>query len=353
MRHCDRCGEANHDAARYCGTCGQSMSPVDVSEPVVDDGIDPEDETGPGSGPGAAGLKTSEYVSAPTYGETAAVSAPAVPATPPTAPPSDVVASTAVVPPPGGPPPQQPPVTNGGSGLTAGAGGRSSSTGVMIAALAVAAVVIVGGVFILLSRGSGGTEVARTGEDPSVPPGTAAETLPAEPPVTATPGASAPADPVATMPLPPPTEPTPEPVSTAAPVSTVPPVAASTLPPEPAPTAPPAPTRGPGDLGLTQPILDEACDGRYITFVGSAVGERPYGVVVDELLDLYPGTNYVWTRACPSLRQEFSNGAEIYGVVFGPYATQQEACDARAFGPVDAYVRRISTFDPQDHTITC
>jgi len=39
--------------------------------------------------------------------------------------------------------------------------------------------------------------------------------------------------------------------------------------------------------------------------------------------------------------------------VFGPYSTQQEACDARDLGPADAYVRRISTTDAQDHTIRC
>ena len=123
--------------------------------------------------------------------------------------------------------------------------------------------------------------------------------------------------------------------------------------PSPAPTAVPGPTRGPGDLGLDQPILDEACDGRYITFVGSAVGAEPYADEVASLLVQYPGSNYIWTKACPSLRQEFRDGNDIYGVVFGPYVTQQEACDAVSFGPPDAYVRRISTTDPQDHTVDC
>ena len=122
---------------------------------------------------------------------------------------------------------------------------------------------------------------------------------------------------------------------------------------EPQPTLPPEPSRAAGDLGLQQPILDEACDGRYITFVGSAVGALPYAEEVDSLLARYPGSNYIWTRACPSLRQEFRDGNDIYGVVFGPYLTQQEACDAVAFGPSDAYVRRISTTDPEDHTVDC
>ena len=125
----------------------------------------------------------------------------------------------------------------------------------------------------------------------------------------------------------------------------------STPPPSPPPT--PGSTRAVGDLGLDQPILDEACDGRYITFVGSAVGAEPYDAEVSSLLAQYPGSNYIWTRACPSLRQEFRDGNEIYGVVFGPYVTQREACDAVSFGPPDAYVRRISTTDPQDHTVDC
>ena len=220
----------------------------------------------------------------------------------------------------------------------------------MIAALAVAAVVIIGGVIVLLAAGSGDT--GRTG-DSTAPVNTSVEPVSSDPSVTA-----APAELPVTAAPPPATElPT-------APAPTVPPTPPATAAPAPAPTASPAPgstippplptaSRGPGDLGLTQPILDELCDGRYITFVGSAVGDRPYTAVVSELLDVYPGTNYIWTKSCPSLRQEFLDGEEIYGVVFGPYVTQAEACNARAFGPADAYVRRISTFDPQDHTIRC
>jgi len=71
------------------------------------------------------------------------------------------------------------------------------------------------------------------------------------------------------------------------------------------------------------------------------------------LLAEYPDSRYIWTEACPSLRQEFRDGNDIYGVVFGPYATQGEACDAMALGPPDAYVRRISTTDSEDHTVEC
>ncbi len=422
MRRCERCGEHNHDDARYCGTCGVALPEASGIESLVAGGTGPEwdraptrgpdADTVPGEGPGGAVPGTSEYVGAPSFGETGPVTGP--PAAP------IVTGPTTVAPPPPSPrhasdtgwsaasatsghptdalaPTGRPP---GGPGIAPtapygpGAVGTPTSTpapftrstrsaSVMIAALAVAAVVIVGGVFILLSSGSGGDETARTADEAATSTTVAAPPTPTGPPPVAVPAETVPpvvvpdssvpptvvpgsaldtvvADPalpdpaLTTVPpdgvVPPPTEaPIPAPTSPPVPAPTSPP--APTTPP--APTSPPAPTRGPGDLGLTQPILDETCDGRYITFVGSAVGEQPYGPVVEELLRSYPGTNYIWTKACPSLRQEFSTGADIYGVVFGPYATQQEACNAIAFGPVDAYVRRISTFDPPDHTIEC
>ena len=346
MTQCNRCGEHNHDDARYCGTCGMSLPAADGIGSLAADGADENDDTTPGLEPGAGRLRTSEYVSAPSFGETGAVVDPA-----PTAP--TVAGPTTVAPPSGAPPAGPPPGNRDSTRPNRGrapvpAGRPSSSTAVMFAALAVAAIVIIGGVFVLLAGSSGGTDVARTG-DSAAPLDTSIDTLSAEPAVTAAPVESS----VTASPPPataPPTAPPAPPPSTAAPAP------APTVPPAPALTSlPPLPTpsRGPGDLGLTQPILDESCDGRYITFVGSAVGNRPYDAVVSELLEVYPGTNYIWTKACPSLRQEFSDGADIYGVVFGPYVTQQEACNARAFGPNDAYVRRISTVDPQDHTIRC
>lgn len=330
MTRCSRCGEHNDDGVRYCGTCGLPVPNPGGIEPAIADGAAPNDETVQGE----QGRRSSEYVDAPSFGETGTVSAPSPSSAAVTG--SATVASsldatllgassTSSEAPPSGPPPPGP-VATGTPAAPLGPEVRSTrSTSLMIAALAVAAaVVIIGGVFVLLVSGSGENEVARPGQD-SVASATAAPDapIPSEaPPVESLPAVTAPAE--------------------------------TAGPSEPAVTvAPTAPVRAPGDLGLDQPILDESCDGRYITFVGSAVGDRPYNVVVSELLDLYSGANYIWTRACPSLRQEFTDGAEIYGVVFGPYATEQEACDARVFGPEDAYVRRISTFDPQDHTIGC
>ena len=205
----------------------------------------------------------------------------------------------------------------------------------MVAALAIAIVVIVGGVFVLLASNSGADDSAGTVDSAdnrdsasvtAAPSTDAAQIVPAD-------TGEGQLEPIVT-----------------APVATDPPPTSQPLPPL---TPAPAPTRAAGDLGLAQPILDETCDGRYITFVGSAVGAEPYADEVATLLARYPGSNYIWTRACPSLRQEFRDGNDIYGVVFGPYTTRQEACDAVSFGPPDAYVRRISTTDPQDHTVDC
>lgn len=343
MKQCNRCGEPNHDDAQYCGTCGLAIPTSGSIESLVTDDADPHDQTSSGQGRGHVAGASSEHVGAPSFGETGSVVEPGpVEAAAPTAAPAlDATTVQSVAPPPGQPPSEHTVPRDGAPGAIPMR--SSTSTSIMIAALAVAAVVIIGGVFILLASGSSGDDTARTGDgtatpqtsDPGVAP--AVSPTPTDPPVdTATPTAVGPAT-----------------SEVAAPVVTS---AASTAPEATTPdtTAPPtAPTRAPGDLGLEQPILNEQCDGRYITFVGSAIGDRPYDVVVDELLGLYPGTNYIWTKACPSLRQEFTDGADIYGVVFGPYPTREEACDARAFGPEDAYVRRISTVDPQDHTILC
>ena len=350
MRQCDECGEANHDDARYCGTCGAAMSTSGSIESLVaDDGertdSGSDDATPVGLGLGAAAPVPPDDVDATTVQDTVGLD-------------SETDLGPVLVP----------------VGAPVVRSLRSASA--TIAVLAVAAVVIIGGVFVLLASGPGTVQTARTGEDAAatveVPaPASTATTEPAPPstpPTEPTPPSTPPTEPA--PPSTPPTEPAPastaptapaatEPAATApAPSTDAPPptteapsvTPAPTAAPEPEPTTPP---RGPGDLGLTQPILDEECDGRYITFVGAAVGDRAYDAVVDSLLDLYPEARYIWTRACPSLRQELDSGADIYGVVYGPFETRQEACDARETGPEGAYVRRISTTDPQDHTVDC
>ncbi len=311
---CGRCGEPNHGDARYCGSCGDAL-PVagGIASLVSEDPLLVEQAT--------TLAASTQHVEPPAFGETGPAVTSAVRASP--------AQPTAVVTQPDG-------ATHGQTASNAAPMGAertpSRSVRVMIAAVVVAVIVIVGGLSILMASGSSGDENARPDTSEPLAASTDAEVAAVE---------SSVVDDLETV------ETVPTEVIVTSQTGTSETVATETTSP------PPPPTRGPGDLGLTQPILDEECDGRYVTFVGSAIGDRPYSTVVDELLDLYPGTNYVWTKACPSLRQEFSDGADIYGVVFGPYATQQEACDARAFGPQDAYVRRISTSDPEDHTVSC
>ncbi len=348
MTQCASCGEPNHHDARYCASCGRAIAAPSGIEALVADAPPPDD---PASG------------ASPTATRPPAAASAEVGATP-----------TAVY-------PTAEPVGPANDSRRASV----KSAGVMIAALAVAAIVIIGGVLVLLAGSSGGGETARTGDDASAPVDTPATDGSTSLPATVVPSTSLPAV----------TAPEPESVvletvapvtaaststststsTTSAPVvtlvvitvpttlpatvpTTVPTTVAPTVPTTaaPAPTTPDpttAPNRGDGDLGLDQPILDEDCDGRYITFVGSAVGNRPYRTAVAELLDRYPGTEYIWTKSCPSLRQEFTDGADIYGVVFGPFASRQDACAARSSGPADAYVRRISTTDSADHTVEC
>jgi len=312
---CTRCGEANSRGSAYCASCGLGLAA--------------------GAGVDGAPEGTSEAVSPPRFGETGE---PVVTEPPASAPLTEQVPTPAY----GVTVPNAERASSPEFAVASTSGsGRSNS--VMIAALVVAIVVIVGGGLILVLSG---------GDDPQTGDSIAASE------VTTVPASAAPTAETA-----PPTESAVDStIATTNPATTPATTPATGLPPSPSTAAPvpptsvaplPGPIRGAGDLGLPQPILDEACDGRYITFVGSAIGDRPYADAVAELLARYPGSNYIWTKSCPSLRQVFRDGNDIYGVVFGPYATVGEACDARQAGPPDAYVRRISTTDPQDHVIDC
>ena len=92
---CQRCGEANPDDASYCATCGLPLSePGGVAALAALDATDDEPQP------------TSEWVEAPTFGETGAPVIPSSPIDdlPPTAPPAAGVATTAL-PANTGPPP--------------------------------------------------------------------------------------------------------------------------------------------------------------------------------------------------------------------------------------------------------
>lgn len=318
---CGRCGQATDPESTYCASCGFELHSAQRNHG--------QDEA------------TSEAVRPPEFGETGP---PVVAGAPSVAAPTESVPTPAY-----GVTVPNATATTSSEFVTLPSSGPRRSTSVMIAALVVAAVVIVGGGLILVL--SGGDD-QQTGDSIVAPAATTASASTTPDTVPPTASSSDVATTIATTTV------AAAPVSTLPPATlpptTVPPPLPTAAPPPPSVVVPPVePVRGPGDLGLSQPILNEPCDGRYITFVGSAVGDRPYADVVTQLLASYPGSNYIWTKSCPSLRQVFQDGSDIYGVVFGPYGTAAEACDARRSGPPDAYVRRISTTDPQDHMIDC
>ena len=293
---------------------------------------------------------TSEFVHAPGFGETA---------------------------PPAPPPLAVPVVTSGPS--------ASNPNTAIIAVLVFALLVIVGGTVVLLATDIGAPGgVDRTSEATVAPADASTTSAPAAtaPPPSPTPAVVEP-DPLPPITAPTDTAPSSTVTPSTAPPSTVAPntvapntvapstvapstvapstVAPSTAPPSTAPpsTAPPttpipvaaidpATGRGFGDLGLEQPVLAEPCSGSYVTFVfGIAGGTRPYSEQMQRGLDAFPGSNYVWGGMCPSLRQFNDNGDEIYGVVYGPFASAGQACDLeRQFASEGAYVRRLDTVDP-------
>ena len=401
MNTCERCAADNSDDASFCGNCGAAIAQAGSVASLVDDTGDP---TRPGAGPGAvSGLQTSEWVPAPSYGETGPASVPGpAPVAPPTTGdlPAAAAAATAsyaptqttpvvgdgsVPPPPPGFPTPGPHGPSGPAAVPVASGNSARRTNLMVAALAVAVVVIVGGIVLLLSRGGDGDEFARTGGDPpeasiaddenddqrdgdgaddesaadlsttvpdsdslapegSVPPDDAVVVTTVDP---AADGVvdTTPVEPAVTAP-PPPTAPPPTAPPPTAPPPTAPPPTAPppTAPPPPPPTIPP---RAPGDLGLAQPILDWPCTGDYITFVRGIVGgDRPYGEQVEDGLRDFPDSGYLWGGICPSIRTVNDAGNPIYGIIYGPFATAAEAClAAQNFSSVGAYVRQFTEFE--------
>ncbi len=103
-----------------------------------------------------------------------------------------------------------------------------------------------------------------------------------------------------------------------------------------------------GDLGLAEPMTVPACDGGYVTLLGSVVDPDEYVSRVAALLEAYPGSRYLRTdvAGCSSLRQHV-DGDAIYAIFFGPYPSQAEAVAACSAGPPDAYVKSLDdTSDP-------
>ena len=95
------------------------------------------------------------------------------------------------------------------------------------------------------------------------------------------------------------------------------------------------------------------CDDSYITVIASAVGAQASAGGIANVLDGYPGSNYLRTdQTCPSLTQDI-DGEPIYVVFFGPFAFASDACAARAQGTEGAYARRLTTEVGPDHGVAC
>ena len=127
------------------------------------------------------------------------------------------------------------------------------------------------------------------------------------------------------------------------------------------PTKPPvttAPGAGegavPGDLAVPgRPMQRPGCDESFITVLASAVGAQATAAGIGNVLDTYPGSNYLRTdQTCPSLTPDI-DGEPIYVVYLGPFAFASDACAARAEGPQGAYARRLSTEVGPDHGVAC
>ena len=195
------------------------------------------------------------------------------------------------------------------------------------------------GVIVWVVVSSGGDDDASS-ESPTTLPATTSTTV-APTPESSVPGTTTPA------PMPDPSA-----VSAVSAAST-----STTLVPSepPATTAPGAePDAVPGDLAIPgRPMQQPGCDDSYITVIASAVGAQASAGGIANVLDGYPGSNYLRTdQTCPSLTQDI-DGEPIYVVFFGPFAFATDACTARAQGTEGSYARRLTTEVGPDHGVAC
>ena len=250
----------------------------------------------------------------------------------------------------------------------------------LVVAICSAVVLLVGAVIAIVAfTGDSDSTTSPGSTDPTVVTSTTAvevTTVPTTVPVTTVPPTTVVATtvPVTTVP---PTSVSP---STVAPTTVVPTTVPVVVPPTAAPTTTPAtattpatnpPTTVPattaapststvtsippnGDLGLDRPISKPACDGKFITLIGSSVDPNGYAIQVKSILDLYPTAKYLRTElVCSSLRAKSAAGNAIYVVFFGPYASKQQACDARADGTDGAYVKVLDTTSDPGAGVNC
>ncbi len=202
------------------------------------------------------------------------------------------------------------------------------------------------------------------GDDDSIGP-----SLPPPAPVSTATPTVAPAPTSTTPPLLPSTTPAGQP--TTPPAATTPPAtgaatptlavattttAAPAVPPGPTTTAAP-PAAGdtvPGDLGVSgRPMQRPVCSGGYITVLGSNVASRTSAAGIAQLLEQYPGSEYLRTdQSCRSLDRS-AEGEPIYVVFLGPFPESSDACIAREQGPGGSYARQLSDEVGPDHAVNC
>lgn len=199
---------------------------------------------------------------------------------------------------------------------------------------------------------------ATRGDDEAIGP-----TLPPPAPTSTGLPTTAPTPTSTTPPLLPTTSPLVAPTAPAGPGTTA--AAPPTIPITPPPTVAPAITTTtvaggatddtvPGDLGVPgRPMHRPVCTGAYITVLGSNVASRTSAAGIAQLLEQYPGSEYLRTdQSCRSLDRS-AEGEPIYVVFFGPFPEQSDACIARAQGPDGAYARRLSDELGPDHGVNC
>ena len=108
-----------------------------------------------------------------------------------------------------------------------------------------------------------------------------------------------------------------------------------------------------GDLGLATAITSPPCDGQYAVFVGAAVEPAVYQSRVAELLEAFPGSNYLLTeQSCSSLASS-SNGNSIYALYYGPFADLQDACEQRSEVGSDSYIRLLDNTTIPGQDVEC
>ncbi|SEF20821.1 serine/threonine protein kinase [Amycolatopsis pretoriensis] len=145
------------------------------------------------------------------------------------------------------------------------------------------------------------------------------------------------------------------------PPSTLPSTTSSAVPPM---TAPPVTTTrisvrtsvatsvaSSADLGLTTALSTPACDGSFVVILGSAITPARYRADVEGFLDAHPGAGYLHapSTGCGSLRQQV-DGADVYAVYSGPFATKDAACAHRSGG---AYVKRLDNTTAPTQVVNC